>query len=178
MGKLAKIPKLKGTSEELKAGRLLPQQAKDNEVERILAKIAVHDDWVKSCWSEAAQNRKDAPALDDEQDRNDLLNVQEELRKLGSDRERRKYFQRKHGNERRADPAVNLSSFSWKPPGEEGLSSKKEERDAVTNRDSKDEKVSFEDWRRELVNRIARNVVDKKGLEADEKGIQELALYF
>ena len=28
------------------------------------------------------------------------------------------------------------------------------------------------------MNRIARNVVDKKGLEADEKGIQELALYF
>ena len=47
-----------GTSEELKAGRLLPQQAKDNECERILAKIAVHDDWVKSCWSEAKQNKK------------------------------------------------------------------------------------------------------------------------
>ena len=29
-----------------------------------------------------------------------------------------------------------------------------------------------------MVNRIARNVVEKKGLEADEKGIQELALYF
>ena len=29
-----------------------------------------------------------------------------------------------------------------------------------------------------MVNRIARNVVDKKGLEADEKGVQELALYF
>ena len=29
-----------------------------------------------------------------------------------------------------------------------------------------------------MVNRIARNVVDKKGLEADEKGIRELALYF
>ena len=26
--------------------------------------------------------------------------------------------------------------------------------------------------------RIARNVVDKKGLERDEKGIKELALYF
>ena len=28
------------------------------------------------------------------------------------------------------------------------------------------------------MNRISRNVVDKKGLEADEKGIKELALYF
>ena len=29
-----------------------------------------------------------------------------------------------------------------------------------------------------MVNHIAKNVVDKKGLEADEKGIRELALYF
>lgn len=89
---------------------------------------------------------KAAPALDDEQDRNDLLKTQEELRKLGSDRERRKYFRRKHGNKRRADPAVNLSSFSWRPPGEEGLPSEKVEKDAaaVTKRDSydKDEKVN------------------------------------
>ena len=86
---------------------------------------------------------KAAPALDDEQDRNDLLNTQEELRKLGSDRERRKYFQRKHGNERRADPAMNLSSFSWRPSGDEGLPSEKEGEDQVTNRDSydKDKKV-------------------------------------
>ena len=39
-------------------------------------------------------------------------------------------------------------------------------------------KVCFEDWRSELVNKIARNVVNNKGLEADEEGIQELALYF
>ena len=29
-----------------------------------------------------------------------------------------------------------------------------------------------------MTHKIARNVVDKKGLEADEKGIKELALYF
>ena len=86
---------------------------------------------------------KAAPALDDEQDRNDLLKTQEELRKLGSDRERRKYFRRKHGNKRRADPAVNLSSFSWRPTGEEGLPSEMKGKDAVTNKDEKVNKSSF-----------------------------------
>jgi len=182
MSKLPKIPKLKGTSEELKAGRLLPQQAKDNECERILAKIAVHDDWVKSCWSEAKQNKKAAPVLDDETERNNILQVQEELRKLGTDRERRDYFQKKHRNSRRADPAENLSSFSWRPPGEEDASSETGNMNVAFNRDdilrNNSRTVCFEDWRREMVNKIARNVVNNKGLEADEEGIQELALYF
>ena len=40
---------------------------------------------------------------------------------------------------------MNLSSFSWKPPGEVGLPSEKEGKDAVTNREDsydKDEKVN------------------------------------
>ena len=47
-----------GTAEELKAKRLLPQQAKDNLVEKILEKISIHDEWVKTCRTEAATNIK------------------------------------------------------------------------------------------------------------------------
>jgi len=181
--KLAKIPKLKGTSEELKAGRLLPSAAKENEVKRILDKIGRFDNWVQNCWEKAATSKKAAPALEDELERNDILNanveVAEEIRKLGcdSDTQLLEYFRKKHKNKEKSDPNKNLTCISWRPPGllEDAVSSQKG-RDDMRMNDS--EKVSFEDWKRELTFKIARNVVDKKGLEADEKGIKELALYF
>ena len=76
-----------------------------------------------------------APVLDDEMERNNLLQVQDELRKLGTDRERRDYFHKKHSNSRRADPAENLSSFSWRSPVEEGAALKKGKKNVAINRD-------------------------------------------
>ena len=73
--------------------------------------------------------------MDDELDRNDLLSAQEEVKKLTSDQDRRDYFHRKHGNSKMADPAVNLSSFSWKPPGEEASDCGRGEKFQNVNRD-------------------------------------------
>ena len=63
---------------------------------------------------------KATPTLDDEEDRRDLQEAQKELRKLTSDKERRDFFRRKHGNiGQMSDPAINLSTMSWRPPGHE-----------------------------------------------------------
>ena len=66
-----------------------------------------------------------AHALEDELERNDVLNsnVQEaeELRKIAcsSDIDLLEYFRKKHKNNEKSDPNKNLSCFSWRSPVEE-----------------------------------------------------------
>ena len=65
-----------------------------------------------------------AHALEDELERNDILNANvqeaEEIRKLAcsSDIDLLEYFRKKHKNIEKSDPNKNLSCFSWRSPVE------------------------------------------------------------
>ena len=71
---------------------------------------------------------QDAHALEDELERNDVLNgnVQEaeEIRELAcsSDLDLLEYFRKKHKNNEKSDPNKNLTCFSWRSPVEKGAS--------------------------------------------------------
>ena len=72
-----------------------------------------------------------AHALEDELERNDILNANvqeaEEIRKLAcsSDIDLLEYFRKKHKNNEKSDPNKNLTCFSWRPPLEGIASSDK-----------------------------------------------------
>ena len=114
-----KIPKMRGTKEELREQRSVPrsvQQKHKDEVRKMMKRVMDLDSWVNDRRIEAAtSNQKKSHKLDDDDDKADLDDEGwRSFKTLQTDKERLEYFREQFGNQVSSDPTVNLSHQGWK----------------------------------------------------------------
>ena len=193
-----KIPKMRGTKEELREQRSVPRSVQQNhkdEVRKMMKRVMDLDSWVNDRRTEAANsNQKKSHKLDDDDDKADLDDEGwRSFKTLQTDKERLEYFREQFGNQVSSDPTVNLSHQGWKMKcnenyGDYETATTKRRKDFIRKVKSRKNHlcgkkcggcVDFEEWSSNVKEKAVDLFVESGGIynKPTEDSVKKFALY-